>query len=224
MPAKLNKTDVEEWLLKKIPKLEELNIYSLDDLKDYINGRLRPPGIVEPPPNKLRVQHRGHSVKIPKPTIIIDSHEHMGYSFDRFPKWIEKTIRKPLRVGDYTIEGLEDEIVIERKTQEDLVNCVLQERYNFIRYCERLSKFPEKYIEIETSLTQLKTPYSWSMGHPNAVVGSLLAIQERWHIPIIFADHFILAEEWTASALSKFYTFHWLQKNGYGRYLRDGDI
>jgi hypothetical protein len=60
---------------------------------------------------------------------------------------------------------------------------------------------------IEGTLRAIKTPYEDSQAHPNAVLGSLLAAQERWEIPVYFLDDFILAEEFVASMLSKYHAF-----------------
>ncbi len=37
-----------------------------------------------------------------------------------------------------------------------------------------------------------KIPYEDSLAHPNAVLGSLIAAQERWNIPVYFLDNFSL--------------------------------
>ncbi len=63
-----------------------------------------------------------------------------------------------------------------------------------------------------------------SQAHPNAVLGSLLAGQERWNIPIHFLDDFLLAEEFVASMLSKYHAYRWLEMNGFQRCLIEGDI
>ena len=55
-------------------------------------------------------------------------------------------------------------------------------------------------------------------------VGSLLAAQERWEIPVYFLDEFLPAEEFVASMLSKYHAYRWLEENGYERCLIEGDI
>ncbi len=172
----------------------------------------------------LRVRQDGKPITVPKPTAIIDSAEHMGYTFARFSNWFSGTIRRRLSTGDYTLLGLEKEIAIERKTLSDLVNSIIQERKRFIAKCEKLAAFKKKCIVIEGSLSALKTPYEESRAHPNAVLGSIVAVQERWDIPIYFLDTFLLAEEFVASMLSKHYAYHWLEANGYERCLIEGDI
>ena len=179
---------------------------------------------VSPTKTALRVRQGGKSVKVPKPVVIIDSAEHMGYTFKRFTNWFAGTVRRRLPTGDYTLSGLEKEIVIERKTLPDLVNSIIQERKNFIAKCEKLAVFKKKCIVIEGSLSALKTPYQESQAHPNAVLGSIVAVQERWDIPVYFLDTFLLAEEFVASMLSKYHALWWLEANGYERCIIEGDI
>jgi DNA excision repair protein ERCC-4 len=183
-----------------------------------------PDSPVSAPKGPLLVRQDKKRIPVPKPTVIIDSAEHMGYTFGRFTNWFSGTIRKRLPVGDYTLLGMESEIIVERKTLPDLVNSIIQERGNFISRCERLSSFKKKCFVIEGTLSLLKTPYTESQAHPNAVLGSIIAAQERWNIPIYFLDNFLLAEEFVASMLSKYHAYRWLEKNGYKNCLIEGDI
>jgi len=179
---------------------------------------------VPPPSGPLRIRQGGKTIRVPRPTVIIDSQEHMGYRFERFSNWFSGTVRRRLPIGDYTLLGMEDEIIVERKTLPDLVKSIIQEREGFIQKCERLSAFKKKCLVIEGSLGLLKTPYEDSQAHPNAVLGSLIAAQERWDIPVYFLDSFLLAEEFVASLLSKYHAFQWLETNGFKRCLIEGDI
>lgn len=179
---------------------------------------------VAPPQSPLRVRQGGRAIRVPKPMVVIDSAEHKGYGFERFGNWFSGTIRKRLPVGDYTLFGLENEVVIERKTVSDLVKSVIHQRSDFIRKCEKLSEFRKKCLVIEGSLSNVKTPYEEAGAHPNAVLGSLIAAQERWDIPVYFLDGFYLAEEFVASMLSKYHAYRWLESNGFKRCLIEGDI
>jgi len=179
---------------------------------------------VLPPQTPLKVRQKGRAIRVPKPTVVIDSQEHMGYRFERFSNWFAGTIHKRLPIGDYTILGMEDELAIERKTLPDLVKSIIQEREGFIEKWERLSAFRKKGLVIEGSLSSLKTPYEDSQAHPNAVLGSLLAAQERWDIPVYFLDNLLLSEEFVAGMLSKYHAYRWLEINGFERCLVEGDI
>lgn len=184
--------------------------------------------LVQPPAQPTRATRGSHTVKVPKPTLAIDSRETQGYRFERFSKWIAGTVTNALEVGDYSIEGMESEIAIERKSFTDAIASVMPPvRERFLMSCERLSRLRRKAIVIEASLSQLKSDYrdiSESQAHPNAIVGSYLALQERWNIPVIFGDSFELAEEWVAHVLTKYHTLRWLEENGHGAWFMDGDI
>jgi len=89
---------------------------------------------------------------------------------------------------------------------------------------ERLSKLKKKCVVVEASFSEVKSYYSESDAHPNAVVGSLIAAQEKWSIPFYLLDNFKLAEEFVASMLSKYHALCWLEKNGFKKYFIEGDI
>jgi len=221
---------VFEWLRENVQGFADAGFESVQELEDaLLMGEVhRFSYPVSAPPQRTRVIRDGHSVKVPKPTLVIDSREREGYRFDRLSKWIAGTVTNALPVGDYSVEEMEHEIAIERKSFSDAITSVMPPvRPRFLKACEKLSRLPRKAIVIEASLTDLKSgPYTvvQSHAHPNAVVGSYLAIQERWNIPVIFADSHELAEEWTAHVLTKYHLLRWLEDNGCGRWFVDGDI
>jgi len=87
---------------------------------------------VPPPQSPLRVKQNSKTIRIPKPTVVIDSAEHMGYRFERFTNWFAGTLRRRLLFGDYTLLGMEGEVAVGRKTLPDLVNSIIQDRKDFI--------------------------------------------------------------------------------------------
>jgi hypothetical protein len=51
------------------------------------------------------------------------------------------------------------------------------------------------------------------------------ALELKFHISVIYASsHRALAEEKAASWLSKAFTYEWLEQNGMGRVLQEGDL
>jgi len=63
-----------------------------------------------------------------------------------------------------------------------------------------------------------------SSGHPNAVCGTLDAIEARFGIPVIHASTVReLTTERAASWLSKHFTYGWLERHGHDRELVDSD-
>lgn len=230
MKKDLEVEEVFTWLCANVKGFAEAGIQTTEDLEDTLEGRSSETvsSVVAPPPRSVKVLRGGHTVKVPKPTLVTDSRERYGYRFERFSRWIEGSIVKTLKDGDYSVEGMESEIAIERKSFADAVCSVMPPaRERFLRSCARMRKLSRKAIVIEASLSDLKSaPYTVAdtQAHPNAVVGSYLALQERWGIPVVFAGTWYLAEEWVANVLTKFHTLRWLEDNGYSREFVEGDI
>ncbi len=183
---------------------------------------------------RLRVMREGHVVvrewKIPKPVVLVDSREQYPFTlFDSHPNWIGGEKRIALKTGDYSIDGMEKLLALERKSLPDIVHCTVAARELFLKACARLSEFRWKAILIEATYEDLKTPYKMfddlmSEVHPNAVCGTLDAIEAKFGIPIIYTSlHRVLATEKAASWLSKHFTYWWLENNGHGRMLVDSD-
>jgi ERCC4-type nuclease len=185
----------------------------------------------EPPTGRLIVKRNGHSItrKIPKPIVLIDTREKYPFDFSRFKNWITGEKRKALKGGDYSIEGMETLLVLERKTLTDLITTVIQQRDRFFKQCEKMSKYPWRALLIEASYEDIKSPYDQeefnTLAHPNAVSGTLDALEARFGIPVIYTSRYRpLSEEKAASWLSKHFTYWYLEENGLGRVLQEGDL
>lgn len=180
---------------------------------------------------RLVVKRGGHAIsgRVPKPTVVVDSREQLPFTFQDYANWIGGTVVAALPTGDYSVVGMESRIALERKSLIDLVLTLTHQRERFLRECERLADIPYRAILIEATWEELKSPYEdgeiQSLAHPNAIVGTLIAIQARWNIPVVTTSRQRpLAEEWAASYLSKVFTLDWLEAQGLGRALQEGDI
>lgn len=94
--------------------------------------------------------------------------------------------------------------------------------------CHRLARFRWKAILIEATLDDIKGGFEAfdipSEVHPNAVCGTLDAIEAKLGIPVIYSSTVQeLATERAASWLSKRFTYWWLEQQGHGRVLIDSD-
>lgn len=190
----------------------------------------RLPNIVPPSSGRLVVKRNGHSItrQIPKPIVIVDTREQTPFEFHRFRNWILGEKCEKLDHGDYSIEGMESLLIIERKTLSDLVTTVMQYRNRFIRQCEKMAEYRWKALFVEATYEEIKSTYDdiyGSLAHPNAVSGTVDAIEARFGIPVIYTSKYkFLAEEKAASWLSKHYTYWYLEEAGLGRNLQDGDL
>ena len=65
-------------------------------------------------------------------------------------------ISRKLDTGDYSIEGLEDKLCIERKASVvEFANNVGHDQVRFLKEIERMKDFPYKFLVFEFSLTDL---------------------------------------------------------------------
>lgn len=184
---------------------------------------------VPPPTGQLIIRRNGHSItrQIPKPVVLVDTREKTPFEFGRFSNWVAGTKHCKLSAGDYSVEGMEELLALERKTISDLISTVMHQRPRFFRMCERLSEYRWRALILEASYEDVKSPYDddYTAAHPNAVSGTLDALEARFGIPVIYASHYRgLAEEKAASWLSKHFTYWYLETNGFGRVLQEGDL
>src|SRR5262244_3569300 len=61
----------------------------------------------------------GTQLKTPRPVVLVDTREQNPFDFSRFEGWFAGIEKKPLKLGDYSIAGLEDICAVERKDLPD---------------------------------------------------------------------------------------------------------
>ncbi len=196
----------------------------MQEIIDIMNDLKR---FVLPPSGRLIVKRNGHSItkQIPKPIVLVDTREKYPFDFSVFKNWIADTRNQALKVGDYSIEGMEKLLVLERKTLTDLNNRHTGAAKIF-KQCEKMTKYRWRALLIEASYEDIKTPYDYdeynTSAHPNAVSGTLDALEARYGISVIYTSLYRpLAEEKAASWLSKHFTYWYLENNGFGRVLQE---
>ena len=188
---------------------------------------------VAPTTSRLRVMRDGHNIirsaRIPKPVVLVDTREREPFPLlENHPNWIGGERRVALKTGDYTVEGMESLLCLERKSLADLVACTVTHRRRFLGVCGRLARFQWNAILVEATLEDIKGGFEAfeipSDVHPNAVCGMLDAIEAKFGIPVIYSSAIRdLATERAASWLSKHFTYWWLEQQGHGRVLIDSD-
>jgi ERCC4-type nuclease len=87
--------------------------------------------------------------------VIKDTREQDGYFFKEY-NTCAGMIETKLDTGDYSIQGLEDKICIERKgCVEELAGNLGVKKHAFMNEIDRMTKFPHKFIVLEFSLEDL---------------------------------------------------------------------
>jgi len=129
--------------------------------------------------------------------ILIDTREQLPYSYPGAK-------RATLATGDYTVEGYESRIAVERKSLQDYLGCVGRGRDRFERELERLTAFDYPAIVIEASLEDFLGPYEISKVHPAAAINSMIAWSIRYGVHVWLAGSRDLAETLTYRLLQHF--------------------
>lgn len=141
-------------------------------------------------------------LKPPPLVIVVDTREQKPYTYP------PHSITATLKTGDYSVEGLEDRVTVERKTKEDAYQSVTRGRARFIRELERMATLNRAYIVIESTLAGMLKPPKYHGAHPRSVVNSLFAMSVKYGIGIVFAGSRALGRAATYQVLSKYHRYH----------------
>ena len=182
------------------------------------------PTPVPPPPLPVIPERGGTQLRTPLPTAIVDTREQNPLSFRRFRHWFSKIEYRGLRLGDYSVKGMEDSCVVERKDLADLIQSFTTNRGIFIGRLRRMSEIPHSLLVVTASLTEIKSEYPYRAANPNRIAQSLIAVLAGLGVPFICTETHELGEEIVASFLYQTFLYDWLEQNGHGRYLAEGDL
>jgi len=179
---------------------------------------------VERPSIPVLAERGGTQLQTPRPVVVIDTREQNPLDFSRFEGWFAGVERRALKVGDYSIAGLEDLCVVERKDRTDLIHSCTTNRCVFINRLRQMSRYPHRLLLVTSTLSQIKSPYSHCGVSPNQIIQSLIAVLAGLQVPFLCSETHELGEELVASYLYQVHLYHWLETNGYGRFLSDRDL
>lgn len=119
-------------------------------------------------------------------TIIVDTREQEPYSFD---SRLVAAVRRALPAGDYSVEGLEECVAVERKTLDDFVSTVIHSRQRFRGELRKLSGYRAACVVVEAGLTDVIQKRYRGEAHPNSVLGSALSIILDYGVPVFFCGN-----------------------------------
>ena len=129
-------------------------------------------------------------------TIVVDTREQEPYSFD--PR-MATSVRRALPAGDYSVDGLDACVAVERKSMDDFVSTVIHSRERFRTELRKLASYRAACVVVEAGLPDFLQGSYRGKAHPNAVLGSALSIILDYRIPVFFcanrqaACHFVQA-------------------------------
>lgn len=113
-------------------------------------------------------------------TILVDTREQRPYEY---PGAVTRTLRS----GDYSIEGMEHLVAVERKTKPDAYSSLGRWRDRFERECSRLSGYQYAAIVVESTLPDFLLPQPFSKVYPQSAMCSLLSWSVKYGLPVFFA-------------------------------------
>lgn len=114
-------------------------------------------------------------------TIIVDTREQKPWVFDNSKLGTLKT-------GDYSIEGYEDRIGIERKSTDDFAQSIGKGRTRFMKEMERAKRIKHFCIIIEGSWYDLFVGNYRAQTLPASAIGTAMSIMAKYQIPVILAE------------------------------------
>ncbi len=131
-------------------------------------------------------------------TIIADTREQLPYDFDN--RWVA-TVRRALPTGDYSVEGFESSIAVERKSIEDYVRSVVQDKDRFKRELARLAEYSLACVVVEAGLPDVLLARYPSGAHPHSVFGATVSICVDHGVPVYFCGDRQTARKFTQEYL-----------------------
>jgi ERCC4-type nuclease len=179
---------------------------------------------VPPPLLPVLAERGGTQIRTPLPVAIVDTREQNPLSFRRFRGWFSRIEHRGLPLGDYSVEGLEDTCVVERKDLADLIQSFTTNRAVFIGRLRRMAERPHSLLVVTAPLSEIKSEYPYRAANPNRITQSLIAVLAGLRLPFICTESHELGEEIVASYLYQTFLYDWLDRNGHGRYLSDDDL
>jgi ERCC4-type nuclease len=179
---------------------------------------------VPPPLIPVLAERGGTQIKAPRGVVLVDTREQRPFDFSRFTGWFGGIEKRTLAVGDYSVDGLEDVCIVERKDLDDLIHSFTVERSVFVCRLRRMSSYPHRLLVVTAALSQIKSPYPHSGTNPNRIVQSLIALLAGLRVPFVTTENQELGEEIVASYLYQVHLYEWLETNDYGRFLADSDL
>ena len=140
--------------------------------------------------------------KAPAYKVIKDTREQDGYTFESFTgryTSCKGMVVKKLDTGDYSLEGLEDRLCIERKGRvSELAINLGKDKARFMREIERMQEFEFPFLILEFSLDDvIKFPEGADIPEGNMskvkitgkyLLKMLVEIQMNYNIPVYFCD------------------------------------
>ncbi len=133
--------------------------------------------------------------------IVVDTREKEEYSFPC------PVIHRKLEAGDYSVQGYEDRVAIERKSLADFAQTVIHDFDRFAAELDKLAGMEAAGIVVEADLDAVLRghhPESLRAVSPTALLGFAVHIGQRWDVPVYWCGSRQAAVAFTEAFLRTF--------------------
>jgi ERCC4-type nuclease len=123
-----------------------------------------------------------------------------AYAFDsqRF-----STTRHALPAGDYSLDGSETRVAVERKSMPDFVSTVIHARKRFHAELRKLADREFACVVVEAPMRDVLEGSYGTGAHPNAVFGAAISICVDWGVPVYFCGDRQTAKQFVEAYLER---------------------
>jgi len=109
-----------------------------------------------------------------------------------------------LQCGDYSLQGMENRVAIERKSLSDLLQSISRERDRFLKELDRAKGLEAFAIVVEAYWDDIVHGNYRSNMTPAAASATVAAIMARYKIPVFFAGSRDMAERFAVLFLRQY--------------------
>jgi len=141
------------------------------------------------------------------PVVIVDTREQLPYTFEDLAGANVPAVRTKtatLQTGDYSIQGLESRLCVERKSVSDFYGTITAGRDRFERELKRMQSMERAAVIVEGRFSDVICPFQYGRRiSSDAVLGSVASFYARYRVPCYFLANRQDAERFTLKLLIK---------------------
>lgn len=133
--------------------------------------------------------------------IVIDTREQAEYGFDC------PTVRRKLEAGDYSVDGLESAVAVERKSLKDFVSTIIHDFTRFAAELQKLSLYDAACVVVEADLDACLRGLARQAcrgASPESLLGATVHIGLHYGVPVFWCGSRQAARAFTDAFLRMF--------------------